>query len=310
MDPEERDLVRAARNGDEEAFGRLVERTQSRLARLLRGMVRDDDEAMDLVQETYIKAHRSLDTFREGSAFGTWLHRIGVNTAIDQLRKRAAFAASSIEGPASAEGDTPDPAGASERPTPDRVLEGEEAGKALRRALNSMPPEHKATILLRDRRPVVRRDRGDHRHSRGNRDVQALLRPPETPRSPEGAPMTPVHGSAGIDEKWAMDLMAYRDGELDSSRRNEIGRHILECGQCQSILRDFGKVGNLVREMADEDASRLAETPVWPRVRRALAPPRRGAQGRAAFLVDAIPGVPVGVRSARDPSCLPGRDSL
>lgn len=85
--------------------------------------------------------------------------------------------------------------------------------------------------------------------------------------------MTPVHGSAGIDEKWAMDLMAYRDGELDSSRRNEIGRHILECGQCQSILRDIGKVGNLVREMADEDASRLVETPMWPRVRRALAPP-------------------------------------
>lgn len=150
MDPEERNLVRAARNGDEEAFGRLVEKTQSRLVRLLRGMVRDDDEAMDLVQETYIKAHRSLDTFREGSAFGTWLHRIGVNAAIDQLRKRAAFAASSLEGPASAEGDTPDPAGASERPTPDRVLEGEEAGKALRRALNYMPPEHKATILLRE----------------------------------------------------------------------------------------------------------------------------------------------------------------
>ena len=70
MAPEERDLVRAARSGDDDAFGRLVEKTQSRLVRLIRGIVRDDDEAMELVQETYIKAHRSLDTFREGSAFG------------------------------------------------------------------------------------------------------------------------------------------------------------------------------------------------------------------------------------------------
>lgn len=85
--------------------------------------------------------------------------------------------------------------------------------------------------------------------------------------------MTPVHGSAEIDEKWAMDLMAYRDGELDSSSRNEIGRHILECDQCKSLLRDFGKIGNLVRENTNEDAFRLAERPVWPRVRRALAPP-------------------------------------
>ncbi|OGW59894.1 MAG: hypothetical protein A2V83_06415 [Nitrospirae bacterium RBG_16_64_22] len=85
--------------------------------------------------------------------------------------------------------------------------------------------------------------------------------------------MTPAHGSAGIDEKWAVDLMAYRDGELDSSRRNEVGHHILECDECRSLLRDFGKVGNIVRENADEDASRLAARPVWPRVRRALAPP-------------------------------------
>lgn len=150
MDPEERNLVRAARNGDEEAFGRLVEKTQARLARLLRGMVRDDDEAMDLVQETYIKAHRSLDTFREGSAFGTWLHRIGVNAAIDQLRKRAALSPASLEDVGPLENGVEDLGGASGRPTPDRVLEGEEAGKALRRTLNSMPPEHKAAILLRE----------------------------------------------------------------------------------------------------------------------------------------------------------------
>ncbi len=150
MDPEERDLVRAARSGDDDAFGRLVEKTQSRLTRLLRGIVRDDDEAMDLVQETYIKAHRSLDTFREGSAFGTWLHRIGVNAAIDHLRKRTAFSAASLEDAGPWEGVGEDPAGTSDRPTPDRLLEGEEAGKTLRRALDSMPPEHKATILLRE----------------------------------------------------------------------------------------------------------------------------------------------------------------
>lgn len=150
MDPEERDLVRAARNGDEEAFGRLVEKTQSRLVRLLRGMVRDDDEAMDLVQETYIKAHRSLDTFREGSTFGTWLHRIGVNAGIDHLRKRAVFSPASLDDLGSLENGVEDPAGASERPAPDRALEGAEAGKALRRALDSVPPEHKATILLRE----------------------------------------------------------------------------------------------------------------------------------------------------------------
>jgi RNA polymerase sigma-70 factor (ECF subfamily) len=78
-------LVERAQNGDQKAFGMLVEKYQRKLGRLLSRMVRDQAEVEDVVQESFIKAYRALPNFRGDSAFYTWLYRIGINTAKNYL---------------------------------------------------------------------------------------------------------------------------------------------------------------------------------------------------------------------------------
>ena len=81
-------LVRRALGGDERAFTTLVRRHQDRTYSLIRGIVRNPDDAADVTQETFIAVLRHLDTFRTDAAFTTWLHRIAVRKAYDHLRKR------------------------------------------------------------------------------------------------------------------------------------------------------------------------------------------------------------------------------
>lgn len=81
--------VRAAQAGDADAFRKLVEANQGRLFAVALGMLKDRDEAMDAVQDAFIKAHAKLQSFEGNSAFSTWLHRICVNLCIDRQRARA-----------------------------------------------------------------------------------------------------------------------------------------------------------------------------------------------------------------------------
>jgi RNA polymerase sigma-70 factor, ECF subfamily len=86
-EPDDRELVSAAQRGDREAFRLLFERYQRRAYGLAFGVVRNPDDAMDVVQDAFIKAHRYLDKFEGTSSFFTWLYRIVMNLAIDHLRK-------------------------------------------------------------------------------------------------------------------------------------------------------------------------------------------------------------------------------
>lgn len=80
-------LVKRAQNGDAEAFRVLFERYHRRAYSLALGVVRNPDDALDVVQEGFIKAHRYLDRFKGTSSFYTWLYRIVMNLSIDHLRK-------------------------------------------------------------------------------------------------------------------------------------------------------------------------------------------------------------------------------
>lgn len=80
-------LVVAARKGDRAAFRTLFDRYHRRAYALAFGVVRHQDDAMDVVQDAFIKAHKYLDKFEGNSSFYTWLYRIVMNLAIDHLRK-------------------------------------------------------------------------------------------------------------------------------------------------------------------------------------------------------------------------------
>src|SRR5438552_12173070 len=84
---DDRELVDAARAGDRDAFRTLFERYQRRAYSLAYGVVRNPDDALDVVQDAFIKAHRYLDKFEGTSSFYTWLYRIVMNLAIDHIRK-------------------------------------------------------------------------------------------------------------------------------------------------------------------------------------------------------------------------------
>src|SRR5215469_5618603 len=86
----ELDLARRALGRDEAAIRAIIRSNNRRLYRLARGILRNDSEAEDVVQETYVRAFTHLDSFRGGSSFGTWLGRIAINEALGRLRRRRA----------------------------------------------------------------------------------------------------------------------------------------------------------------------------------------------------------------------------
>jgi RNA polymerase sigma-70 factor (ECF subfamily) len=86
---DDRELVRAARDGDEEAFAQLVKRHSPGLHRSVARVLLDDAEAWDVVQMAFIKAWQRLDRYNPKWSFTTWLYRIGTNVAIDLVRSRA-----------------------------------------------------------------------------------------------------------------------------------------------------------------------------------------------------------------------------
>lgn len=82
------DLVARARDRDEAAIRAIIKANNRRLYRLARGILRNDSEAEDVVQETYVRAFTHLDSFRGESGLATWLARIAINEALGRLRSR------------------------------------------------------------------------------------------------------------------------------------------------------------------------------------------------------------------------------
>src|SRR5947208_4861673 len=84
----EAELVRRARARDESAVRAILQANNRRLYRLARGILRNDGEAEDVVQETYVQAFTHLDDFRGDSSLATWLSRIAMNLAVGRLRRK------------------------------------------------------------------------------------------------------------------------------------------------------------------------------------------------------------------------------
>lgn len=82
------ELVSLARQGSENAIRALIKRNNQRLFRVARAVLRDDAEAEDVVQETYVRAFTRLDGFKGNAMFSTWLTRIALNEALTRLRRR------------------------------------------------------------------------------------------------------------------------------------------------------------------------------------------------------------------------------
>jgi len=145
MDRTEATVVERARKGDAEAFRELVEGYSSKLFRLAYRITGDEQSAEDAVQETFLRAYRSLDRFDSRSQFGTWLHRIAVNAALDLARKQQRQNLRHEERPAG-EDEPPLPSPA---PGPDRIVLSLEVERAVRSALSSLSAMERTAFVLR-----------------------------------------------------------------------------------------------------------------------------------------------------------------
>src|SRR5208282_943238 len=95
--PSDEQLVDAARRGDMAAFEELVARHRDKIYARAFSMMRNEDEAVDLSQEAWVKSWQRLKQFQGESSFGTWMTRIVINLCLDQLRRRKRQRAESIE---------------------------------------------------------------------------------------------------------------------------------------------------------------------------------------------------------------------
>lgn len=85
-DPDNR-IIEAVRDGDTEAFGNLVNRYEDFVFTLILRMVRSEDMARDIAQETFLRAYRGVRRFELRSSFKTWLYRIAYNTALSHIKR-------------------------------------------------------------------------------------------------------------------------------------------------------------------------------------------------------------------------------
>ena len=86
--PDDAELVRRALSRDEAAVRTIMQANTRRLYRLARGILRNDTEAEDVVQDTYVRAFTHLEQFRGDSSLSTWLSRIAMNEAVGRLRRQ------------------------------------------------------------------------------------------------------------------------------------------------------------------------------------------------------------------------------
>jgi RNA polymerase sigma-70 factor (ECF subfamily) len=139
--------VALARDGDQEAFRSLVERYSRYVFSVAYRLTGSVEDAEDVVQNAFLKAHRQLSRFEARADFKTWLHRITVNCAIDLIRSRRHREIG--HDPADLEAGTT-PARPSEAvPGPDRLMLSAEIRDRLREGLTQLTPSERAAFTLR-----------------------------------------------------------------------------------------------------------------------------------------------------------------
>jgi RNA polymerase sigma-70 factor (ECF subfamily) len=139
--------VSRARTGDAEAFRQLVERHSRPIFRVAYRMTGNQHDADDVVQETFLRAYRQLDSFEERANFSTWVHRIAVNCSLDLMRVRGRHGKHLV--PVSDDEEHPERELASEAPQPDRLVLSAELQQHVSQALERLSGNERTAFVLR-----------------------------------------------------------------------------------------------------------------------------------------------------------------
>lgn len=147
---EDRELITRAQQGDQAAFRSLVERHQRRAFVIAVGLVRDENDAREIVQEAFLRVYRSLGSFQGGSSFFTWLYRIVTNLAIDLMRKPGRKDAELLDNQTIDEDADFPLVSRIDGADPLDVMRRREIAARIQAALDALPPYHRGVILMRE----------------------------------------------------------------------------------------------------------------------------------------------------------------
>ena len=145
----DKEIIERVKGGEKEAYDLLVLKYQQRVINLISRFVKNHSDALDVSQETFIKAYRALPNFRGESAFYTWLYRIAVNTAKNHLTVQSRKITKSdydvaeieqIEGNMSL----------TEQTTPESLLAKDELQETILKTIENLPEDLKSAIMLRE----------------------------------------------------------------------------------------------------------------------------------------------------------------
>lgn len=138
--------------GDRDEFEKVVRKESPRLFRIIRRIVRDDDEAESVMQDAYLQAYRTIDQFRRESKFTTWLYAIAINLARASLRKSRRF--SPLD---SVDVERLQPhfnrgmyVESFDSWSPQKLAERQDRKRIVRQAIERLPADYRAIVTLRD----------------------------------------------------------------------------------------------------------------------------------------------------------------
>jgi RNA polymerase sigma-70 factor, ECF subfamily len=140
--------VAKARSGDSDAFRVLVERHSRSLFRLAFRMTGNEQDAEDVVQESFLRAYRQLSKFDDRASFGTWLYRIASNCSLDLVRSKKRRS-EHLAQPSDPEMEDPVVSLPSTDPTPERVTLSSEIRGRVAEAMNDLSATERTAFVLR-----------------------------------------------------------------------------------------------------------------------------------------------------------------
>ena len=147
---DEKQLIAKAKDGDVESFEKLINNSKNKAYNIAYRYLNNQEDAMDAVQESYIKVYKGLNSFKENSSFDTWIYRILINTCNDFARKNNKYKENSSIYYEDGEQITELSLIVDSSSQPEEALMRNESTKGILHCLEKLPTDQKEVIILRD----------------------------------------------------------------------------------------------------------------------------------------------------------------
>jgi RNA polymerase sigma-70 factor (ECF subfamily) len=150
MGENEKKLVEKAKSGDIKAFEKLIEDHQKKVFNIALRMIGDYDEASELAQEAFLKAYKSIKSFKGDSLFSTWIYKITTNVCLDEIRRKKKKKLISLDEDIEHDGSEFKRQIKDHSPGPESLAENNELKRMVKESINLLPEDYKIVIVLRD----------------------------------------------------------------------------------------------------------------------------------------------------------------